>query len=132
MGEGGYQNLKSQITHLKFFRRFSSAPGAEDFYTIPGDLNIDIGDAVGLIYNDTDYADTEAEALGTALMAAIVDEWHDEGTVPEDSSNIYATGLSIHHIPMDSDGYPVPHNEAYVRDITPPVEYPLAFVQNST
>jgi len=104
---------------------------AEDFYNVPGDLNIDIADAATKILTNTNYADTEASELITAVNNAVYSEWHDISTTPDYSNNVNANGLAVHFIPLDSEGSPTAHNTAYVKNTSSVVQYPLAFVQNS-
>ena len=102
---------------------------AEDFYSNPGDLNIDLLDAAQKIRDNTDYAETEADALIAAIEEAVVAEWHNTNTT-ENEENTDAHGLAIHLISLN--GSSGGHNPAYIKNYTPTVDYPLSFVQNST
>ena len=103
----------------------------EDYFSIPGDLNIDLSDAALQILNNTDYADTAATELITAIDNAVIAEWHDLGTTAN-VENTSSNGISIHYIALNDSGSPVGHNTAYVKDYSPAVQYPLSFVQNSS
>ena len=106
----------------------------ENYYTIPGDWNIDLYDAAEKIHDQTDYADSEASALMSAINDAVIAEWHsdvEETNVENTDSN----GLSIHLFTRDSENH-TGHIPAYIKDYTDnegnSVDYPLSFVQDST
>lgn len=95
----------------------------EDFYVTPGDLNLDLGDLASVVKEAYAWADPEAEALGAAVRAAVLREWHHEQGHPR------AAGLAVHYVPLDALGMPVPHDDAYVPGRA--VDSPLAFVSAS-
>ncbi|MBN2353077.1 MAG: putative Ig domain-containing protein [Spirochaetales bacterium] len=97
---------------------------AEDYYSVPGDLNIDIYDMADEIYTLTNYADTQAGALMTAIDQAVLAEWHNAVKNPE------SHGISLYFVTLGSDGYPAGHLAAY--DKAYAGSYPLAFCANST
>jgi hypothetical protein len=97
---------------------------AEDYWSAPGDLNIDIWDFADEMLTRSDYADTEAAALKTAIEAAVVNEWHHSTGNPD------SHGLALHYIPLDSGGNPSSHWTAYDQSYTG--LYPVSFVEAST
>jgi len=81
---------------------------AEDYYdssSAAGDLNIDIWDMADQIYTRTNYADTEATALKSAVESAVVDEWH------HSTGNPRSHGIAIHYTALEL-GNPVGHLSA--------------------
>lgn len=98
----------------------------EDFYSSPGDFNIDIYDLADRISTEKNYANFEAESLKSAVSAAIPGEWHNNS----DSGNPDAHGLALHFIPLDEDGFPASsHHEAYDKSYNG--DYPLKFAGDS-
>jgi len=99
----------------------------EDFYSIPGDFNIDLWDAADQIQTNCDYADAQAIALKTAIENAVVAEWHNTTTGKD--GNPRAHGIAVHLCYLYSiNSYDI--DEAYWKgnsDI-----YPLSFVEDST
>ncbi|MFW5728086.1 MAG: clostripain-related cysteine peptidase [Spirochaetota bacterium] len=94
----------------------------EDFYSTPGDLNIDLRDLAGYLASDLGAAVPEANALDAAVAEAVVHTWAGPG-------NPDARGLSVHYVPLDALGYPTAHADAYLADhVAAP---PLAFVSAS-
>ena len=96
---------------------------AEDFYTTPGDLAIDVADAARVVSDRHGYAGVEAAGLAGAVDAAVVSSW-------SGSAHPRANGISVHLIPLEADGTAAAsHDEAYLQGST--VEHPLAFVAAS-
>ncbi|MFW5741718.1 MAG: clostripain-related cysteine peptidase [Spirochaetota bacterium] len=96
---------------------------AEDFYTTPGDLAIDVADAARVVTDRHGYAGAQAAGLAGAVDAAVVSSW-------SGSAHPRANGISVHLIPLEADGTAAAsHDEAYLRGST--VEHPLAFVAAS-
>jgi hypothetical protein len=82
---------------------------AEDFYTTPGDLNIDLWSLADVIETEFDYADSQAMALKHAVEVAVTDKWnHPEG-------NPGAKGLAVHFVRLTSTGEPADHRPEYIR-----------------
>ena len=97
---------------------------AEDYFSVPGDLNIDIYDMAYEIYSRTNYVDSQASALMAAVNQAVLAEWHNTNTNPE------SHGISLYFITLGSTGAPAGHLEAYDKNYTG--LYPLEFCSNST
>ena len=96
----------------------------EDFYSTPGDLAIDLGDVGLIIARDHDLADEAAGALTTAVAEAVV-------TSSRGDANPRASGMSVHLVPLRSDGTAESsHAAGYVRGAA--VDHPLSFVEAST
>ncbi len=95
----------------------------EDFYTTPGDLNLDIRDLAERMKETYDFADEEAEGLLEATGKTVIREWH------ETLGNPRAHGLALHFVPLDGNGFPMPHNDAYYKGKQ--VSNPLLFVEDS-
>lgn len=102
----------------------------EDFYGVPGDLNIDIWDMADKI-GTAGVAATQAAALKTAVEAAVVREWHSLGTTAG-RENLDAHGIAVHLIYLDDKATPVGHDYAYFADhatvVTPPPPLVPSFV----
>jgi len=97
-----YRNLKNRLI-LE----------VEDFYTVPGDLNLDLGDMARLIEGeDSPLAEAVDHAVTESFSSGI--------------GNPRASGLGIHLVPLGDTGRILPHNDAYFRNR--PVSYPLEFV----
>jgi hypothetical protein len=97
---------------------------AEDYFSVPGDLNIDIYDMANEIFTRTNYVDTQASALMAAINQAVLAEWH------HTSNNPGSHGISLYFITLKSDGSPDGHPSAYDKAYTG--LYPLSFCANST
>jgi hypothetical protein len=102
----------------------------EDFYSIPGDLNIDIWDMAEQI--DTGISGeftTEAAALQSAVESVVIKEWHN--TTTGSSGNPRAHGIAIHFIALDDYGDPAGHDYAYFADhatLSPTTGYIPSFI----
>ncbi|MFP4376802.1 MAG: clostripain-related cysteine peptidase [Spirochaetales bacterium] len=109
--------LRSEVRAKLFY-------SVEDFYATPGDLNIDLGHMAKVIGDEFDLVDTESARLASAVDRAIIDRW-------TGSAALDATGLSVHLVPLESDGSAAAsHDNGYLRDSG--VEYGLEFVRDST
>jgi len=96
----------------------------EDYFSVPGDLNVDMYDMAYQVKTLTDYADAAATALMTAVDNAVVHEWH------HNTNNPRSHGLALHFVGLDDAGDIDGHSTAYGQDWTG--AYPLSFVQNSS
>ncbi|MFW6260604.1 MAG: hypothetical protein ACOC6J_03370, partial [Spirochaetota bacterium] len=93
---------------------------AEDFYTTPGDLSIDIADAGRVVADRHGHATVEAGALADAVDAAVLSSW-------SGSAHPRANGISVHLVPLEADGTAsLSHDESYLRGGA--ADHPLAFV----
>lgn len=96
---------------------------AEDFYTTPGDLSIDLADAARVVADRHGYAEEEAAGLAESVRSAVVSTW-------SGSAHPRANGISVHLIPLEADGTAAAsHDEAYLRGGSTP--HPLSFVAAS-
>jgi Clostripain family len=102
--DGYYNNLKTQMMD-----------DVEDFYSTPGDLNIDIGDLAKEIDGDS-----------SPLLAAVKTAVPYFFTSP--TGNPEATGLAIHFVPLSTTGSTLNHDDSYFIDRFS--AYPLDFVQD--
>jgi len=96
----------------------------EDFYAIPGDLNIDLGDLACVAAQEFPALEVASERIRRAVSSAVVSEWHHPTGHPE------AHGLAVHYVPLEDDGTAGVHADAYFRNL--PTEYPLSFVEDSS
>ena len=96
----------------------------EAFFTVPGDLNIDLVDLCDTVSAQVDELKVPAAALKSTLQGAVIGEWHHSEGHPR------AHGLAVHYVPLDSDGTAAVHDSAYFRGF--PSEHPLEFVNNSS
>ena len=95
----------------------------EDFYATPGDLGIDLRDLAAVVSADFDLADAQAAALDAAVASAVSEQW-------TATANPKASGLSVHLIPLESDGTAaVTHDTGYFRGSS--AAHPLSFVSGS-
>ncbi|MFW5883954.1 MAG: clostripain-related cysteine peptidase [bacterium] len=93
---------------------------AEDFYTTPGDLSIDVADAGRVVADRHGHATVEAGALADAVDAAVLSSW-------SGSAHPRANGISVHLVPLEADGTAsLSHDESYLRGGA--ADHPLAFV----
>lgn len=104
-GPGYYSDLKQRI--------FTEV---EDFYTTPGDLNIDLI-MLGLILEGP--GSPLAAVVEAAVVASFASPW----------GNPDARGLAVHFVPLDAAGRVSVHDDAYFRD--KPAGYSLDFVEKS-
>ncbi|MBN1649124.1 MAG: hypothetical protein JW874_13895 [Spirochaetales bacterium] len=100
----------------------------EDYYNVPGDLNIDIYDMAFEIQTTFADFDTEAAAVMTALNNAVPYEWHDL-TNTANYENTDSHGLAIYLVSLDSYGSPSVVSSAY--DATSGAVCIPAFVEDS-
>lgn len=99
----------------------------EDFYSVPGDLNVDLSDLAYQLRYRLDYVDAQASALGAAVSEAVIANYRSSST--SGNSNLSASGLSIHFSSLDNEGKIKGHDVAYDKAYTG--AHPLAFVQDS-
>ena len=100
----------------------------EDFYTTPGDLNIDMYDAALVIKallagNSTVVA--ASDGVTQAIASAVIKNFAAAGGNPK------AKGLAIHFVKLTAAGVidNPPHDQAYIKGSS--AQYPLAFVQDA-
>lgn len=121
---------------------FDAIKYAENYYTVPGDLNIDIGDFVtGLWAKAPDAVDYASRtALNTAVRDLVCYKWYNSSTANAELSNARGTGISVHVVPLtlitDQVYTDFAHEDtAYFVDhaslATPPVNVP-SFVDFAT
>jgi hypothetical protein len=97
----------------------------EDFFSVPGDLNIDLGDLASIVARELPELGPLSDELSQALSDAIIESWAAPG------SNESATGLSVHLIPLGPDGSASStHDQLYFRN--GPADDPLRFVESSS
>ncbi len=96
----------------------------EAFFTVPGDLNIDIVDLCDRVAERIEELKGPAEELESAVHKALLSEWHHPEGHPR------ARGLALHYVPLDSDGTAAVHDSAYFKGF--PSEHPLQFVNDSS
>lgn len=99
----------------------------ENFFSIPGDLNIDLWDCADQIASQWNYADAEAAVLKNAIDNAVVAEWHN--TTTGLTGNPRSHGIAVHLIHLDENGSPDGIDNAYCQGLS--VSYPLSFVSDS-
>jgi len=104
-GQGYFFDLKQRI--------FTEV---EDFYTTPGDLNIDLI-MLGLTIEGSE------SPLAAAVESAVVASFASPRGNPD------ARGLAVHFVPLDAAGRSSVHDDAYFRDKA--AGYSLGFVENS-
>lgn len=100
----------------------------EDYFSLPGDLNIDIWDMADKVAAGG-YAAAQATALKAALAASVIKEWHD--TTAGGSGNPNSHGMSIHFVQLDAAGTPTGHLYAYFANhasLSPTTLYVPSFV----
>lgn len=88
----------------------------EDFYTTPGDLNIDVAHLGEIV-------EGPASPLKAAVEEAVVYSFCSS------SGNPNAKGLAVHFVPLGDTGFVLSHNDAYFKDKV--AGYSLAFVADS-
>lgn len=98
--------------------------GVEDYYSTPGDLNLDVGHLAMQVADLFPAAGPAAEGFLSQLAEATVAEWHHEHGNPS------STGLAVHYCALDAAGLPAGHDVHYFRDY--PTSTPLRFVQASS
>jgi hypothetical protein len=86
---------------------------AEDFYTTPGDLNIDVWSMAEVVRARFSYADAQASALKSAVDDAVIEEWH------HGQGNPGARGIAVHFVPLTAGGNPTDHADEYRRGAIP-------------
>jgi hypothetical protein len=102
----------------------------EDFYSVPGDLNIDIWDMAEQI--DTRIPGqftSQANSLKSAVESVVIKEWHN--TTTGSTGNPRAHGIAIHFIALDENGDPGGHQYAYFADhatLSPSTGYIPSFI----
>ena len=77
----------------------------EDFYTVPGDLNIDLCDLGRVVRG-------EGSPLQTAVENAVICNF------TSGRGNPRASGLAVHFVPLGDSGLILPHDDAYFRNRT--------------
>lgn len=96
----------------------------EGFYTVPGDLNLDLFDMAHVVADRFPWAAAAATRLASAVSETVAREWHHPTGHPN------AGGIAVHYVPLAADGSAAVHDDAYFRGL--PTAYPLAFVASST
>jgi hypothetical protein len=97
----------------------------EDFFSVPGDLNIDLGDLAAVVAGELPSISPLSNSLSQSVSQAVVAVWAAAG------ANERATGLSVHLIPLGPDGSASStHDRLYFRNGL--ADEPLRFVQSSS
>lgn len=112
------QTLRSSVK----VELFTKATG---FYTSPGDLGLDMGNAAARV--QTLLPAVASASVDAALAAAVVSRYAQAGNAP-------AAGIAVHFVPLVADGPSavpdLPHDDAYIRGKT--AQYIPKFVTTST
>ncbi len=97
----------------------------ESFFTVPGDLNIDMYNAAVVLRSRFPILTRASFAVLVAIMDAVVLQYCSSNGNPD------AGGIAIHFVPLDSNGAALlPHSQAY-SDSSGLEDYSLQFIENS-